>query len=76
MRNLFIVISPLFGTAYGLTPDMSASIYLYTMQFGTEPSLFQELNKTLRTENRQALKPWFPFLKLFLSASHTLPARA
>ena len=52
-----------------LTPDMSASICLYTMHF-------QELNKTLRTENRQALKPWFPILKLFLSALHTLPARA
>ena len=31
-----------------LTPDMSASICLYTKHF-------QELNKTLRTENRQAL---------------------
>ena len=60
----------------GLTQDMSAAIYLYTMQFSTEPSLFQELNKTLRTENRQALKPWFSYLKLFLTALHTLPSRA
>ena len=60
----------------GLTQDMSASIYLYTMQFSTEPSLYSVLNQTLRAESRQALKPWFPFLKLFFTALHTLPARS
>ena len=62
--------------ADGLSQDMSAAIHLYTMQFGSEPSLYRELNKSLRAENRQALKPWFPFLKLFLTALHTLPSHA
>ena len=62
--------------ADGLSQDMSAAIHLYTMQFGSEPSLYRELNKSLRTENRQALKPWFPFLKLFLTALHTLPSKS
>lgn len=60
----------------GLTPDMSASIHLYTMQFSTAPSLFQVLNKALRTEDREILRPWFPFLKLFLSALYTLPSHS
>jgi hypothetical protein len=46
-----------------LTRDESAAIYLYSM--GT--SFFSCLNKTLRAENRGALKPWFAFLKLFIT---------
>src|SRR5438128_396994 len=44
-----------------LTPDESAAIYLYTM-----PDAYpfhNQLNDRLRAENRDALKPWFPFLK-------------
>ena len=53
-----------------LTRDESAAVYLYTMQ----TPLFSHLNETLRAENRDALKPWFAFLKLFMSALEKLPS--
>jgi hypothetical protein len=62
--------------ADGLSQDESASIHLYTMQFGSDLSLYHALNKDLRSENRQSLKPWFSFLKLFLTALHKLPSKA
>jgi hypothetical protein len=55
-----------------LTWDESAAIYLYTMS----SSFFSCLNNTLRAENRYALKPWFAFLKLFMSALDKLPSSA
>ena len=54
-----------------LTRDESAAIYLYTIS-GT--SFFESLNKALRTEDRNTLKPWFPFLKLFITALEKLPS--
>ncbi|CAF4572333.1 unnamed protein product [Rotaria socialis] len=53
-----------------LTLDESAAIYLYTMPI----SFFYCLNKSLRAENREELKPWFPFLRLFMSALEKLPS--
>lgn len=53
-----------------LTRDESAAIYLYTM--GT--TFFAELNKALRAENRNTLKPWFPFLKLLIKGLNKLPS--
>ena len=53
-----------------LTWDESAAIYLYSMPI----SFFSRLNETLRAENRDALKPWFAFLKLFVSALEKLPS--
>jgi hypothetical protein len=61
--------------ADNLSIDESASITLYTMEW--EPytnSLFYILNHTLRTEDRQQLKPWFLYLKLFLTALSRLPS--
>jgi len=53
-----------------LTLDESAAIYLYTM-----PTKFYEtLNDALRIENRHKLKPWFAFLKLFITALTKLPS--
>jgi hypothetical protein len=53
-----------------LTRDESAAIYLYTM-----PSFFCScLNKNLRASDRHGLKPWFAFLKLFMSALEKLPS--
>ena len=60
----------------GLNQDESASIHLYTMQFDIDPSLYKILNAALRTENRDTLKPWFLFLKLFLTALYKLPSCA
>ncbi|CAF1392721.1 unnamed protein product [Adineta steineri] len=55
--------------ADGLTQDMSAAIYLYTMEDAT---LYKTLNDTLRSENRQELKDWFSYLKLLLTALYKL----
>ncbi|CAF3618490.1 unnamed protein product [Rotaria sp. Silwood1] len=53
----------------GLTSDESASIYLYTMEWsGGRRSLYTILNETLRTPDREQLKPWFKYLKLLLTA--------
>lgn len=54
-----------------LTLDESAAIYLYTMAI----SFFSHLNKALRIGDREALKPWFPFLKLFITALQKLPSQ-
>ncbi|CAF4126436.1 unnamed protein product [Rotaria sordida] len=51
-----------------LTQDESAAIHLYTMQFPSGDSLYAVLNQTLRAERRTSLIPWFPFLKLFITA--------
>jgi hypothetical protein len=53
-----------------LTRDESAAIYLYSMS----TPFFSCLNETLRAENRHALKPWFAFLKLFITALEKLPS--
>ncbi|CAF1593699.1 unnamed protein product [Rotaria sp. Silwood1] len=58
----------------GLSQDESASIMLYTM--GWEPldeCLYFVLNDTLRSANREKLKPWFLYLRLFLSGLFRLP---
>ncbi|CAF2706488.1 unnamed protein product [Rotaria sp. Silwood2] len=61
--------------ADGLTCDQSAAINLYTIEW-EEPhdSLYTLLNRTLRSSERKALKPWFSYLKLFLTALYKLPS--
>ena len=54
--------------------DQSAAIALYTMEWSPyDQSLYYILNKTLRTEDRRKLKPWFPYLKLILTGFSRLP---
>lgn len=53
-----------------LTKDESAAIYLYSMPI----LFFSRLNEALGAKNRQALKPWFAFLKLFITALEKLPS--
>jgi len=53
-----------------LTRDESAAIYLYTMS----TDFFSRLNNALRDVNRQVLKPWLDFLKLFVTALKKLPS--
>jgi hypothetical protein len=58
----------------GLSQDESASIMLYTMEW--QPSnkcLYTVLNATLRSEDREKLKPWFSYLRLFIGALNRLP---
>ncbi|CAF2860709.1 unnamed protein product [Rotaria sp. Silwood2] len=53
-----------------LTLDESAAIYLYTMP----GPVFRLLNQALRSEDRHSIKPWFSFLKLFITALKKLPS--
>ncbi|UJR34845.1 hypothetical protein I4U23_027626 [Adineta vaga] len=53
-----------------LTCDESAAVYLYTMP----TPFYSYLNKALRNENRQMLKPWFSFLRLIIHALEKLPS--
>jgi hypothetical protein len=60
---------------HGLTEDESAAIILYTMSWEPhEQCLYFVLNLTLRTEERENLKPWFLYLKLILTALSRLPS--
>jgi hypothetical protein len=56
-----------FPSEHGLTKDQSAAVYIYTMERG-ETTLYRVLNNALRAEDRQGLKIWFPYLKLFDTA--------
>ena len=62
-----------FPSEHGLTRDESAAVYLYTMEGGNN-SFYRVLNQALRFEDRRALKPWFPYLKLFDTALCKLPS--
>ena len=62
----------------GLTQDESAAIRLYTMEWDSEcnevrGSLYANLNRTLKQIDRTKLRPWFRYLKLFLTALAKLP---
>jgi hypothetical protein len=64
--------------ADGLTQDESAAIRLYTMEWETSSnedrgSLYAHLNRTLKLVDRTKLRPWFRYLKLFLTALAKLP---
>ncbi|UJR08746.1 hypothetical protein I4U23_013003 [Adineta vaga] len=57
-----------------LTSDESAAIQLYTMEWTNhDDSLYMILNRTLRASDRNELRPWFRYLKLFLTAFFKLP---
>ena len=72
---VFVASENCKNPAGGLTQDESAAIYLYTMQFDNGPSLDHLLNQSLRAEEREELKSWFSFLKLFLTALYKLPSQ-
>jgi hypothetical protein len=53
----------------GLSQEESAAIKVYTIESTDyKQSLYYNLNKTLREENRRQLIPYFAYLKLFLTA--------
>jgi hypothetical protein len=60
-----------FPSEHGLTRDESAAIYIYTMDWGDQ-SLYRELNKILRIEDRSVLVPWYGYLKLFRDNSRMI----
>jgi len=58
----------------GLTIDESAAIRLYTIEWsGSQRSLYSMLNYTLKNADRQDLRPYFKYMKLFLTALVKLP---
>jgi hypothetical protein len=61
-----------YPSEHGLSKDQSAAVYIYTMEWGNT-TLSHVLNNALRSDNRQALKIWFPYLKLFDTALDKLP---
>jgi hypothetical protein len=61
--------------ADGLDQQESASIHLYTMEMDDGPSLYSLFNESLRAAIRDNLKPWFLYLKLFLTALYKLPSQ-
>ncbi|CAF4541930.1 unnamed protein product, partial [Didymodactylos carnosus] len=74
-RNVWIAKDNCKSPSDSLTVDQSASIHLYTMEWKpSSNSLYSILNRTLRNENRDSLIPWFPYLKLFLTALHNIPS--
>ncbi|CAF1086241.1 unnamed protein product [Adineta ricciae] len=54
-----------------LTEDEFATIYLYTM---TSSGFSSRLNSRLRAMDKEPLKPWFPYLKFFITALNKLPS--
>ncbi|CAF4707962.1 unnamed protein product [Rotaria sp. Silwood1] len=58
----------------GLTVDESAAIRLYTIEWEKpHRSLYSMLNHTLKGAPREELRPYFKYLKLFLTALVKLP---
>lgn len=72
-RRVFIAVQRCSDPADNLTRDESAAIFLYTMEWAN--SVYLVLNKTLTKENRNHLVPWFPYLKLLLTALFKLPSK-
>ena len=57
-----------------LTIDESAAIRLYTIEWAKpHPSLYSMLNCALRNTDREELRPYFKYMKLFLTALVKLP---
>ncbi len=58
----------------GLTIDESAAIRLYTIEWQRpHRSLYSMLNHTLKYDDRENLRPYFKYLKLFITALAKLP---
>lgn len=73
-RNVCIAKERCKEPVDSLSCDESASIMLYTFEWNSkESSLYFILNATLRMEDREKLKPWFLYLKLFVTALSRLP---
>jgi hypothetical protein len=57
-----------------LTIDESAAIRLYTLEWpGPHQSLYSMLNYTLKSASREQLRPYYRYMKLFLTALVKLP---
>ena len=74
-QMVYVVKQNCMNPADDLSPDESASIMLYSMEWSSpDNSFYFILNKTLRSENRQLLRPWFLYLRLFIHSLSKLPS--
>lgn len=62
-----------YPSEHGLTRDESAAVFLYTMEWGNQ-SVYRMVNEALRTKELNIIKPWFQYVKLFITAILKLPA--
>jgi hypothetical protein len=68
-----ITLTNCMNPANDLTPNESAAIQIYTMEWEpNESCLNRLLNQDLRSKSQNSLKKWFPYLKLFLHALNKL----
>ncbi|CAF0837436.1 unnamed protein product [Rotaria sordida] len=75
-RNVKIVKKKCQESEDGLTTDESAAIMLYTYEsMPHEDSLYVKLNESLRSKQQKNLIPWFPYLRLILTALARLPSK-
>jgi len=59
---------------YGLSLDVAACLNLYTREWTTrENSLYYRMNAALRSENREAYKPYLLYIRLFWEGYRKLP---
>ena len=74
-RYVWIVKRQCENPADGLLQYESAAIMIYTMEWHPyESCLYRLLNKALRSESRDAIKRWFPYLRLLVHALDKLPS--
>lgn len=60
---------------HNLSHDEVVSIQLYTLEWTPkEKSFYFLVNTTLRSENREQLQPWLPYLRLLMNALSKLPS--
>eukprot|EP00457_Paulinella_chromatophora_P004058 gb/GEZN01004068.1/.p1 GENE.gb/GEZN01004068.1/~~gb/GEZN01004068.1/.p1 ORF type:complete len:552 (+),score=86.71 gb/GEZN01004068.1/:217-1872(+) len=59
-------------TAKSLSKDECAALYLYTM----ESHFYRDLNASLREAKRDLVRPFFPYLRLLLTAIHNLKSHS
>ena len=58
----------------GLTIDESAAVRLYTIEWSKpHRSLYSMINHTLKKDDREHLRPYFKYMKLFLTALIKIP---
>jgi hypothetical protein len=58
----------------GLTVDESAAVRLYTIEWAApHRSLYSMLNRTLKKDDRENLRPYYKYMKLFLTALVKMP---
>jgi hypothetical protein len=59
-----------YNATYGLTEDESAAITIYTAN-----SVYPSVNRALRTESLEEIRPWLAYLKLFHTGSIKLSTK-